>query len=126
MYVIDCTFRYNSVSGWGGAIFSEDRDSQTSGTFPRVRKSDFLYNYAGIHGGAICFYNGVVGLLEDNNFYFNTANNKAEEEKERLIQERRKLQKELQSLKGLLKLKKRETCWMRLKKQFMNVNHILN
>ena len=36
MYVTGSTFVDNKVNGWGGAIFAEDRNSQTDGTFPKI------------------------------------------------------------------------------------------
>eukprot|EP01084_Bolivina_argentea_P268918 456899_1 len=76
LYVDSCTFKQNKVNGWGGAIFSEDRNSQTVGTFPYIFSSTFQDNYAGIGGGAIYWYNGVIGTLKRNQFTSNTANDK--------------------------------------------------
>jgi len=74
LQVEGCTFRANAVNGFGGAIFSEDRNSQTTdGTQPVVRDSIFESNTAAAHGGAICWFNAVEGTLSNNEFSSNTA-----------------------------------------------------
>eukprot|EP01083_Nonionella_stella_P181145 647897_1 len=72
LYAIDCVFQYNKVNGLGGAIFSEDRNSQTDGTFPHFVSCVFRFNSA-VDGGAIFWYNGVIGTLLDNTFRYNAA-----------------------------------------------------
>ena len=69
----ECIFDHNTVTGYGGAIFSEDRNSQTQGTFPIVQQSLFTDNSAKIYGGAICFSNNVNATLVNNLFYNNTV-----------------------------------------------------
>ena len=76
LYVDSCLFTNNIANGFGGAVFSEDRNSQTSGTFPTVMNSIFQSNYASVDGGAIYWYNGVMGTLTNNQFTTNTAGNK--------------------------------------------------
>eukprot|EP01084_Bolivina_argentea_P077430 140441_1 len=76
LYVDGCVFDDNSVDGFGGAVFSEDRNSQTDGTFPTFRRCIFRNNSAGVDGGAICWYNFVNGTLENNQFQSNIAMNK--------------------------------------------------
>eukprot|EP01083_Nonionella_stella_P152275 487790_1 len=73
LYATGCTFEYNKVNGWGGALFGEDRNSQTDGTFPQIISSVFRYNTAGLDGGAIFWYNDVIGTLQDTQFISNTA-----------------------------------------------------
>ena len=76
LYGNDCAFNGNEANGFGGAIFSEDRNSQTVGTFPRFIDTTFESNDAGIDGGAIYWYNGVIGTLENCQFTSNIAQNK--------------------------------------------------
>ena len=64
------------MNGWGGAIFSEDRNSQTPGTFPDINGSKFLDNEAGVDGGAIYWYNGVEGTITYTEFKRNQAGDK--------------------------------------------------
>ena len=72
----NCTFSYNAANGFGGALFSEDRNSQTIGTFPVIKASKFVSNSAGIYGGAICLFNGANATLINNEFTSNTASNR--------------------------------------------------
>eukprot|EP01084_Bolivina_argentea_P021100 39188_1 len=63
-----CAFIKNEAKhGYGGGIFSEDRNSQTEGTFPVITKSRFFKNKAKLYGGAICWFNGVHGTFEKTN-----------------------------------------------------------
>ena len=64
------------MASYGGAIFSEDRNSQTQGTFPKIESCTFISNTAGVDGGAIFWYNGVEGVLQNNQFNSNTATNR--------------------------------------------------
>ena len=54
-------------------MFGEDRNSQTDGTFPVIEESVFRNNNASKCGGAICWYNGVIGNLIDDEFIDNSA-----------------------------------------------------
>ncbi len=60
------------VNGWGGAVFSENRNSPIT-TSPQFISCTFEYNYAGINGGGMYWYNGVAGTIQSNTFSFNTA-----------------------------------------------------
>eukprot|EP01084_Bolivina_argentea_P294504 506737_1 len=72
LYSTDSIFHDNkAIVGYGGAIFSEDRNSQTTGTFPTFESCIFKNNFAAIKGGAIFFYNGVIGSLINNTFRTN-------------------------------------------------------
>ncbi len=73
MFCFDSTFNDNHAT-YGGAIFSEDRNSQTQGTFPIIKSSIFANNIADNYGGALLFFNGVVGTLIDNIFLSNHTN----------------------------------------------------
>ena len=76
LYIDGSDFINNYANGYGGALFGEDRNSQTSGTFPVVINSVFTNNYATVDGGAIYWFNGVAGTLTNNQFISNTAGNK--------------------------------------------------
>ena len=69
------TFEDNEApSGHGGAIFLEDRNSQTDGTYVYVQGCDFQRNSALQYGGAICLFNGVFVSITNSWFEANSAN----------------------------------------------------
>eukprot|EP01084_Bolivina_argentea_P298345 514110_1 len=69
-----CVFTSNTATqGYGGALFSEDRNSQTEGTFPLIINSNFSDNSAAIYGGAICWFNNVEGRIENSRFIDNSV-----------------------------------------------------
>eukprot|EP00484_Ammonia_sp_Unknown_P013894 CAMPEP_0197072120 /NCGR_PEP_ID=MMETSP1384-20130603/209934_1 /TAXON_ID=29189 /ORGANISM="Ammonia sp." /LENGTH=1656 /DNA_ID=CAMNT_0042510935 /DNA_START=66 /DNA_END=5037 /DNA_ORIENTATION=- len=69
----ECVFLYNVADGYGGALFAEDRNSQTSGTYPVITNSRFERNYAAIHGGAVCLFNTVTITVTNVEFATNVC-----------------------------------------------------
>jgi len=70
---ISCSFNGNVAYGHGGAWFAEDRNSQTSGTYPVLYNSTFTSNSATRYGGAATFFNGVTPSIEYCIFNGNSA-----------------------------------------------------
>ena len=70
----NCLFENNAATnGNGGAIFMEDRNSQTDGTYATIVDSTFNSNHALKYGGAICFFNGVSPVIKNSHFVNNVA-----------------------------------------------------
>jgi len=69
-----CQFISNSATnGHGGAIFMEDRNSQSDGTYAIIENSIFESNIANYYGGAICWFNGVSPQIINTKFTSNEA-----------------------------------------------------
>ena len=58
-----CQFKSNVAGAYGGALFAEDRNSQTTGTFPVITNS-YFYNNSGIY---LFIYSFVSSLFDQNN-----------------------------------------------------------
>ena len=73
-YISNTQFVSNIVPfGHGGAIFIEDRNSQTDGTFLTMTNCQFTSNSALKYGGACCWFNGPFITLSNTIFESNSA-----------------------------------------------------
>ena len=73
IHCYNCDFMDNSImfAGHGGAIFMEDRNSQSSGTYVYLENNHFVRNTATMYGGAVCWFNGVTPSIIDTTFEYN-------------------------------------------------------